>query len=99
MGAKNNKSCREIFRLLKILPLSAQYLYSLLMFVVKNRIFFGNADLYAIKTSNSYNLHPPLPHLTKYRRGIHYAGIKVFNQLQTSIKSVANETKVFKKKP
>jgi len=50
MGAKNNESCRQIFRVLKILPLSAICLYSLLIFVVKNRnLFFGNADLYAIK--------------------------------------------------
>jgi hypothetical protein len=70
------------------------------MFVVKNgNLFLGNAELYPIKTSNSYNLHPPLSHPTKYRRGIHYAGIRVFNQLPISIKSIANETKAFKKKP
>jgi len=56
-----------------------------------------NADLYSIKTRNSCNLHPPLSHLTKYQNGVHYAGIRVFNQLPFSIKSTANETKVFKK--
>jgi len=30
----------EFFKLLKILPLSAQYIYSLLMFVVKNKNLF-----------------------------------------------------------
>ena len=30
MGAKNNDSCREFFKVPKILPLSAQYIYSLL---------------------------------------------------------------------
>jgi hypothetical protein len=76
MGAKNNNSYREFFKLLKILPLSAQYIYSLLMFVVNNRnLFLDNADLYSIKTRNSYNLHPPLSHLTKYQKGVYYAGI------------------------
>jgi hypothetical protein len=85
-------------KLLKILPLSAQYIYSLLMFVVNNRnLFLDNVDLYSVQTRNSYNLHPPLCHLTKYQKGVHYAGIRVFNQLPASIKSVANETKVFKK--
>jgi hypothetical protein len=28
MGAKNNDSCREFFKLLKILPLSAQYIFN-----------------------------------------------------------------------
>jgi hypothetical protein len=98
MGAKNSDSRREFFKLLKILPLYAQYIYSLLMFVVNNRnLFLGNADLYSIKTRNSYNLHLPLPHLTKYKKGIHCAGIWLFNHLPTSIKNTANETKVFKK--
>ena len=56
-----------------------------------------NAELYTIKTSSSYNSHPPLSHLTKYQKGVHYAGIRIFNQLPTSIKSIANETKEFKK--
>ena len=98
MGTKNNDSCREFFKLLKILPLSAQYIYLLLMFVVNNgNLFLDNADLYSVKTRNSYNLHPPLCHPTKYQKGVHYAGIRVFNQLPTSIKSLVNETKVFKK--
>jgi len=98
MGAKNNDSCREFFKLIKILPLSAQYIYCLLMFVINNRnLFLDNADLYSIKTRNSYNLHPPLCHLTKYQKRVHCARIRVFNQLPTSINSVANETKVFKK--
>jgi hypothetical protein len=68
------------------------------MFVVNNRnLFLDNAELYTIKTRNSYNLHPPLSHLTKYQKGVHYAGVRVFNNLPPSIKSIANETKVFKK--
>jgi hypothetical protein len=67
------------------------------MFVVKNRdLFLDNAELYTIKTRNSYNLHSPLSHLTKYQKTVHYAGIGVFNHLPTFIKSIANE-KVFKK--
>jgi hypothetical protein len=98
VGARNSDSWREFFKLLKILHLSAQYIYSRLMFVVNNRnLFLDNADLYTIKTRNSYNLHPTLSHLTKYQKGLYYVGIRVFNHLQTSIKSIANETKVFKK--
>jgi hypothetical protein len=97
MGAKNNDSCREFFKLLKILPLSAQHIYSLLMFVVNNRnLFLDNADLYSVKTRNSYNLHRPLSLLTKYQKGVLYAGIRVFTHLPTSIKCIANETIVFK---
>jgi len=46
----------------KMLPLSDQYIYSVLMFVVNNRnLFLDNAELYTIKTRNSYNLHPLYP--------------------------------------
>jgi hypothetical protein len=97
MEARNDDLCREFFKLLKILPLSAQYIYSLLMFVINNgNLFLDNAELYTIKTRNSYNLHPPLSHLKKYQKGVRYAGIRVFNHLLPSIKSIANETKVFK---
>jgi len=46
MGARNNDSGREFFKLLETLPLSTQYIYSLLMFVVNNRnLFFDNTEL------------------------------------------------------
>jgi hypothetical protein len=68
------------------------------MFVINNRnLFLDNADLYSIKTRNSCNLHLPLPHLTKYKKGVHYAGTWLFNHLPISIKNTANETKVFDK--
>ena len=97
MAARNNDSCTEFFKTLKILPLFSQYIYTPLMFVVNNiNLFLDNAKLYTIKTRNSYNLYPPLSHLTKYQKGVHYAGIRVFNHFPTSIKSIANETKEFK---
>jgi len=69
MGARSNDSRTEFFKLLKILPLSAQYIYSLLMFVVNNgNLFLDNAELYTVRRRNSYNLHPPLSHLTRYQK-------------------------------
>jgi hypothetical protein len=89
-------ACREFFKLLKILSLSAQYIYPLLKFVVTNRyLLLDNADLYSIKTRNSYDLHLPSTHLTKYQKGVHYAWIRVFSHLPTSVKKRTNETKVF----
>jgi hypothetical protein len=98
MEARNNVSWREFFKLLKILPLSAQYIYSLLMFVVNSlNLFLDNVELYTIKRGNSYNLHPPLSHLSKYKKGVHYAGIRFFNHLPTSIKSIVNRQKCSKR--
>ena len=51
-GTKNNDSCREFFKPLKILPLSAQYIYSLLMFVVNNRnLFLDTAKMHYLGSS------------------------------------------------
>ena len=84
--------------ILKILPLSAQYIYSLLMFVVNNRnLFLDNAELYTIKTRNNYNLHLPLSHLTKYQKGVHYAGIRIFNRLTRFHKEYSEWDKVIQK--
>jgi len=96
MGARNRDSCRGLFKQLKIPPFYAQYIYSLVTFVVNNRkLFPDNAELYT--RNNSYNLHLPLPHLTKFKKDVHFAGIKLFNHLPTSIKNTTNDTKVFKK--
>jgi hypothetical protein len=62
------------------------------MFVVNNRnLFFNYADLYSIKQGTAITF------ITKYQKGVHYAGIWPFSLLPTSIKNTANETKVFKK--
>ena len=68
------------------------------MFVVSNNdLFMVNADLYLTETRNSHNFHLPSTHLTVFQKGVHYAGIKVFNSLPASIKSTASDTEVFKK--
>jgi hypothetical protein len=39
-GCGNRVSCRNLFKKLQILPLTSQYMLSLLMFIVQNQIFF-----------------------------------------------------------
>ena len=41
-GCENTVSGRNLFKKLQILPLTSQYLLSLLMFVVQNKYFFLN---------------------------------------------------------
>ena len=42
MNSGNKDSCRDLFKQLHILPLQSQYIFSVLMFVVKNKDFFKN---------------------------------------------------------
>jgi hypothetical protein len=49
MGCRNRDSCRNLFKILTILPLKLQNVFSLFIFVVNNKNHFAvNADNYNI---------------------------------------------------
>ena len=91
-------SCRELFKTMEILPLYSQHIFSLLMYVVNNKhLFTKNLEVHNHNTRSVNHFHPPITDLTKYQKGPHYTGIKIFSYLPTNIKNVANEIPVFKK--
>jgi len=93
-----NDSCREFFKILGILPLMAQYVYSITTFVANNREYFTeNSELYDIQTRNNKNLFQPQLNLSVYQRGPHYAGIKIYNNLPTQIKLLSSNFNQFEK--
>jgi hypothetical protein len=90
MNAGNRVSSRELFKKLNILPLHSQYILSLLLFVVKNiEEFTSNSEVHSINTHHKSDLYPPSIKLIKYRKGVHYSGIKIFNRLPQNIKSLS----------
>jgi hypothetical protein len=44
-GCGNGVSYRNLFKKLKIFPLTSQYIFSLLIFVVQGKFFFSNNQL------------------------------------------------------
>ena len=97
MGIRNRGSCREYFKRLKILPLKAQYLLSLLLFVTGNVDYFKlNSDIHGFNTKNKSNLHLPPSKLTVFQRVPYYSGIKAFNNLPINIKNLLQTKKQFK---
>ena len=73
MGCKNRDSCTKLFISLKILPLPSQYIFCLLLFVVKNReLFSTNEEIHPFGTRQHHNLHQPSANLTKYQTGVYY---------------------------
>jgi hypothetical protein len=51
MNSRSRVSCRELFKKLKILPLPSQYIFSLLLFVIKNTdLFKSNSEIHSINT-------------------------------------------------
>ena len=88
MGCGRRDSCRRLFAELGILTLSSQYIFSLLLFVVKNRKLFSlNKDLHSINTRQQSNFHLPSAHQKEYQLGPYYMGIKLFNTLPATSKN------------
>jgi hypothetical protein len=97
MGYKSNHSCRDLFVTLGILPLSSQYIFSLLLFLNKNKNQFKvNSEIYHYATRQHSNFHQPSPNLTNYQKGVCYLGAKVFNKLPSYIKEEFHNPNKFK---
>jgi hypothetical protein len=72
-------SCRELLKKLQILTLQSQYIFSLLVFVVKNRSYFiFNSDIHDINTRFNQNLHLPFTNLTLVQKGVFFSGSKIY---------------------
>jgi hypothetical protein len=79
----------------KILPLHSQYIFSLLIYVIKNKHLFNtNYQIHSVHTRFKTNLHPPIANVTVFQKGMYYCGIKIFNNLTHNIKDLVNEIKL-----
>jgi hypothetical protein len=58
---RNKESCHPLFWQLHILPLYSQYIFSLLLFAVKNLIMFNfNSDVHSINTRQVSHIFQPI---------------------------------------
>jgi hypothetical protein len=60
-------------------------------------IFTPNSDIHTKNTRNKSNLFLPQTRLTKYQKGVYFAGIKIFNDLPPKIKKLSDNTNTFKR--
>jgi hypothetical protein len=60
-------------------------------------IFTQNSDIHTKNTRNKFNLYVPQIRLAKYQKGVHFAGIKIFNHLPQNIKKLSSDTNKFKR--
>jgi len=97
MGSKSNQSCRELFTKLRTLPLPSQYIFSLLMFLNKNKDQFTvNSQVFHYATRQQSDFHQPTANRAKYQKGIGYMGVKVFNRLPINVKKEFDNSKKFR---
>ena len=96
-NSRTRDSCRKLFQRLEILPLYSQYIFSISIFVVKNKHLFNtNNQIHSFHTRYKTNLHQPTANLTKYQKGVYYSGVKIFNNLPKEIKDLTNQTTLFR---
>jgi hypothetical protein len=90
-------TCRHLFKQLRLLSLPSQYIFSLLVFVIKNRDFIqSNSGIHNLNTRFNHNLHLPSTNQTSVQKGVLYSGSKIYNQLPSNIKASSNNAKRFK---
>jgi len=94
---KPRDSCRKLFRDNQIMTFYSLYLYSLTLFVFNNKgLFDPNNTFHQYNTRTNKNLHLPSIHLMKYAKGPYVNGIKVFNHLPHTIKTLEHSPVKFK---
>jgi hypothetical protein len=97
MGCKSYQSCRELFTKLRILPLPSQYIFSLLMYLNKNKDQFTvKSQIYHYATRKQSDFHQPTANRAKYHKGIGYMAVKVFNSLPIDVKKEFDNSKKFR---
>jgi hypothetical protein len=97
VGIKPQNSCRHLFKRLQILPLPCEYILSLLNLFISNQGHFqANSVVHSVNTRNKHHLHRPIVTLTGFQKSTYYCGIKIFNNLPSSLKSLMNEKAKFK---
>ena len=72
MGHRSRKSCKDLFKKLKMIPLQSQYILSLLLFAVNDKEQYKlHSEIQSIKTRQISNLHQTLSNLAPYQKSIY----------------------------
>jgi hypothetical protein len=70
-NSSKNASCQHLFKELNILPIQSQYIFSILLFVTKNKDqFLFNSQVHKISSRQTSNLYLPSANLAIYQKGV-----------------------------
>ena len=96
-NSRVRESCRETLKNMQTMTLYSHYIFSLILFTVKNKhLFTPNNEVHKYNTRNNTNLHLPTVNITKFYKGPYISGSEAFNHLPRHIKILANDMKSFK---
>jgi hypothetical protein len=96
-GTHCRTSYRSLFKQVKIVPFSYQYILLLMNFFFSNQnIFQTISSVHSINTRNPYQLRRPNANLSCFQKSIFYTGIKIFNNLPVSVTILKKDKAQFK---
>jgi hypothetical protein len=96
MGYGYKEFCRELFKELKILTLSSQYILSLLSFIVNNRHYFVSNSVYHNINIRQKNIYTCLSYLWPCIRREFNIQASKFLSLLKPIKDISSKPKCLK---
>jgi hypothetical protein len=79
-GVGSRDSGRGLFRKLDILPLSCEYILSLMLFVIDNKSnFHSGLEVHGLNTRSKNQLYLPISNLSVFQKGTTFSDIRLFN--------------------
>jgi hypothetical protein len=68
-----------------------------MMFVVKNMyLYTANQEIHGVNTRQNTDLNLISVRLTALKKGGYFIGMRIFNNLPTNVKQIANKIELFK---
>jgi len=94
-GSRPKTSCKPLFQSLGILTITAQYILSLMKFLLQNQEqFTSNTAVHNTNTRKKLKLYKPISNLTLYQKAVHYMSISNFNKQPDCIAKLVENKKV-----
>jgi hypothetical protein len=91
-------SCRNTFKVPRILPLQSQYIFSLLLLVIDHKdLYQTTSQIHGINTKCKLDFYYPQSIRRIHQKGPYYFGIRLFNHLPLYIKELVHDNKQFRK--
>jgi hypothetical protein len=85
-----------VFMRLGILTLPCENIFSLINFTANNEEYFQTNTDVNVDTRHERHLHKPTVKLSCFQKTAYYAGLKIFSNLPSGLKSLMNENIRFK---
>jgi hypothetical protein len=94
-GLRPTDSCRNTFKVLRILLLQSQYIFSLLLIIIDHKDLYQTTS--QVHTRCKLDFYYLQSSLTIHQKGHYYFGIRLFSHLPLYIKELVHDNKQFRK--